>query len=104
LRTLRTIALAGITTLPNIMNSRTAVIAATRPRAHGRRSNSDWLVSMRLADWPVTSTSQGASASRIACTRSSPASDTGSHDGITDRYVGPSGLKPPHTGQRAGGG
>ena len=47
---LRTIALTGMTTLPNIMNSRTAVITAMRPSANGRRSNSDCLVS---TSWPT---------------------------------------------------
>jgi hypothetical protein len=45
-----TMALAGMMTLPNIMNSSTAVITAITPSASGSRANSDVVEVDQLAD------------------------------------------------------
>ncbi len=90
-----TIALIGMTTLPNIMNSSTAVMTAISPSATGSRENSVSFTSTRPADCPVTSIGAGASVSRTACTRSSPSGENGSTAGTTDRYVPPSADRNP---------
>ena len=58
-----TMALSGMTRLPNIMNSSTIVMAPITPRAIGSRSNSEALMSTSWAPWPVTCTANGAGAS-----------------------------------------
>ena len=91
LRKLSTSALIGTSTLPNSMNSTTNVVTATRPIAHGKRSNTTSLESTWAADCPPTSTSSnGESRSRTSSTSASPSADSGSTPGTTENHVPPS--------------
>src|SRR6266487_171473 len=84
---LRTTALAGTTTLPVMRNSTVKVTSAISPPAIGRRPNSECFESTSCADDPPTLTGNGAGVWRTALTSRSPAGDTGSTAGTTDRNV-----------------